>query len=222
MFPSCKCKFPPYVAAAGCCVSFPFLYVLFCWIVLLRAKLKVPLYPHSEELSWNIKYSHMSMQLFEPVFFLLPILVSFPLEELFHFRLRHFLGLLRFPLSTDLRHAWLRCVSASRWVEGYYIPHYVPHSGWVAPTGDSAMRPLCQSRQCPGVGLTPRDALTWCALFIATCEEAPFHNMIWYDERLLRSVRAPLQTSFIIKTHLASCLSHWLAWSGWRDDTYSQ
>ena len=61
----------------------------------------------------------MSMQLLEPVSILLRVHISFLLQELLHFRFGHFLGLLHFPLSTDLGLASWRFGSASPWIEVY-------------------------------------------------------------------------------------------------------
>ncbi len=99
VFPACEYAFPPHVAAVGCGVFYSIPYLMFCWIVYLRAKLrlsvqlKVSLPPHLEKLSGNIIFSHMSTQLLEPGSIALLIHISFFLEELFHFRLGHFLGL---------------------------------------------------------------------------------------------------------------------------------
>ena len=63
------------------------------------------------------------MQSMEPVSILLPIHVSFLLEELLHFLLVHLLGLLPFPLSTDLGLAHLGFGSASPWGEALYVSY---------------------------------------------------------------------------------------------------
>ena len=125
------------------------------------------------------------------------------------------------PHSTHLRLAWLGLGSAYLGAEDYYISYpasrLVSSARWqryaaaliVAPmlesSADSSARVDLVCRWSP---FSPR------ALSMTTCEKAilPQQDLWWND---FPPVRAPMQPSFILKTHLASCPSHWLVWLGW-------
>ncbi len=74
-----------------------------------------------------------------------------------------------------------------------------------------------------GVGLTPRDALTWSLGEVPSVHIPsswpPARKPSYLTRSLMnwlpRSVRAPMQPNFTFKTHLASCLSYWFVWLGW-------